>query len=120
MTVPVPVNTCPLQQNWNAPVCESNCKTIFGFESSCKQVSNAPGKVAVAPRKKNPAKKMLSSSDGLVVFTVTLVAPDVTNGARLYNSSSKRGSPFGGSFGLRGFAFESPMPPTVSSAPSSG
>src|ERR1051325_6463932 len=35
-TVPTPVKTEPLQQNWYWPVVELNSSTIAGFASSCK------------------------------------------------------------------------------------
>src|SRR5215475_7395254 len=54
------------------------------------RVAPAPT-TATAESSSNPVKKMLSSPDGLSVFTLIEVSPLWTNGSRLYSSSSHRG-----------------------------
>ena len=58
---------------------------------------------------------MLSSFEGFLVKTLIVVSPLLTNGRRLYNSSSVRAFKplIQWTLGSAGFALLSPMPPTV-------
>ena len=68
ITLPVPVNVVPPQQNLYCPVCEFHRRTVVGFESSCKITSNVlieKEQVAVLP-------------DMSVAVHVTVVVPTLT------------------------------------------